>query len=34
MYFEDNQPSQTSRLGAYQVTESKIIEFVSKYDPQ
>ena len=34
MYFEDYQPGDTSRFGAYQVTESEIIEFASKYDPQ
>ena len=34
MYFEDYQPGHTSRFGAYQVTESEIIEFASKYDPQ
>lgn len=34
MYFEDYYPGQTSRFGAYQVTESEIIEFASKYDPQ
>jgi acyl dehydratase len=34
MYFEDYQPGQTSQFGAYQVTESEIKEFASKYDPQ
>lgn len=34
MYFEDYQPGDTSRFGAYQVTESEIVEFASKYDPQ
>jgi acyl dehydratase len=34
MYFEDYYPGQTSQFGAYQVTESEIIEFASKYDPQ
>ena len=34
MYFEDYQPGDTSRFGAYQVTESEVIEFASKYDPQ
>ena len=34
MYFEDYQPGDTSSFGAYRVTESEIIEFASKYDPQ
>jgi acyl dehydratase len=34
MYFEDFYPGQTSQFGAYPVTESEIIEFASKYDPQ
>jgi acyl dehydratase len=34
MHFEDYQPGQTSQFGAYQVNESKIKEFASKYDPQ
>lgn len=34
MYFEDYHPGQTSQFGAYQVTESEIKEFASKYDPQ
>jgi len=34
MYFEDYQPGDISKFGAYQVTESEIIEFASKYDPQ
>ncbi|WP_232771886.1 MaoC/PaaZ C-terminal domain-containing protein [Glaciecola sp. 33A] len=34
MYFEDYQPGQTSDFGAYQVTETEIKDFASKYDPQ
>ena len=34
MYFEDYQPGQTSKFGAYRVTKEEIIEFASKYDPQ
>ncbi|WP_371195781.1 MaoC family dehydratase [Glaciecola sp. SC05] len=34
MYFEDYEVGQTSRFGAYEVTESEIKEFASKYDPQ
>lgn len=34
MYFEDYQVGQTSRFGAYEVTESDVKEFASKYDPQ
>jgi acyl dehydratase len=34
MYFEDYQPGQTSEFGAYQVTETEIKDFASKYDPQ
>lgn len=34
MYFEDFELSQTSEFGAYEVTESEIKEFASKYDPQ
>lgn len=34
MYFEDYQVGQTSQFGAYEVTESEIKEFASKYDPQ
>ena len=34
MYFEDFQSGQTSKFGGYEVTESEIKEFASKYDPQ
>ena len=34
MYFEDFQSGQTSQFGDYEVTESEIKEFASKYDPQ
>ena len=34
MYFEDYQVGQTSKFGAYEVTESEVKEFATKYDPQ
>ncbi len=34
MYYEDFQVGDTSKFGAYEVTESEVIEFASKYDPQ
>ncbi|MFT5996115.1 MAG: acyl dehydratase, partial [Glaciecola sp.] len=34
MYFEDYQPGQTEKFGAYEVTTSEIKEFAGKYDPQ
>lgn len=34
MYFEDYHEGQTSQFGVYEVTESEIKEFASKYDPQ
>ena len=34
MYFEDYQPGQTEKFGAYKVTTSEIKEFAGKYDPQ
>jgi acyl dehydratase len=34
MYFEDFEVGQRTQFGNYEVTESEIIEFATKYDPQ
>ncbi|MEE8371871.1 MAG: MaoC family dehydratase [Sphingomonadales bacterium] len=34
LYLEDFTPGDTYEFGQYEVTESEIIEFASKYDPQ